>query len=369
MAVFATHATGYWLGYTGIRLTIPLLGIDAVDFFQYGYLGVPLFFLLSGYLLTWTEESRVRKGAHSIRAYATRRALRLIPAYWVSILVVVIVWPTHPSVLDVITQGLFLVGFNPYSLTFQGTFHPLDHVAWSLTAEVVFYFCLPFIVTKLPRLSQRLVLFVVLMLISLIVRVYISQNIEDLSQVGPGGFTMFDYLYFLPIIHLYLFIAGVLLRTLTERSQAPTLLHRRRQVLPTAMLVGSVLFLTSFPYWGMAPTAVLKSPAAMLPEIAVIAFFASAILNTPGLRRVLNWKPLIFVGTISYSIFLLHVTVIMTFYRSPISEFLLQSASQGVLSVYATFGAATLTILTLTCGIAYASYCYIERPFFSYKPR
>jgi peptidoglycan/LPS O-acetylase OafA/YrhL len=97
-----THTLGGWFTATS-SLYLPLLGVNVVDLLLFGYLAVPMFFLLSGYLLTWTEEGRRRRGSYSILNYAKRRALRIVPAYYLAITVVILVTgligvdPPHPS--------------------------------------------------------------------------------------------------------------------------------------------------------------------------------------------------------------------------------------------------------------------------------
>ncbi len=91
-AVVACHVTARWSNNNlGGPLTVPFVGVDALEVLCFGSYGVSLFFLLSGYLLAWTEGGRVDKARasgrrYSLRSYAARRALRLVPAYYVSIL-------------------------------------------------------------------------------------------------------------------------------------------------------------------------------------------------------------------------------------------------------------------------------------------
>lgn len=49
---------------------------------------------------------------------------------------------------------------------------------------------------------------------------------------------------------------------------------------------------------------------AMVAEALVILLFVAVLLGSPALKPVMNWRPLVFFGKISYSVFLLHTTVL-----------------------------------------------------------
>ncbi len=366
LMVFISHSTGYWMRYTGRPLTVPLLNVNVAETFQYGYLGVSLFFLLSGYLLTWTEGQRLRTGAYTLRSYAVRRFLRLVPANWFALVVVIIVWPTSPSIFDVLTQAFFLTGVSPYSLYQQGELLVLDRVTWSLTAEVVFYLMLPLIVLKLRRYAQRLTLLGILVAISLAVRLYIVQNAAEFTLLQPSGFSMFGYLYFLPVIHLYLFLVGALIRPIVEHVKENNL---NVQPLAFILLSGSLLFFIAFPYLGMTQGVARQGPAGMLGDMAVIALFLAALLGTPILRGVLKWKPLVFVGTISYSMFLLHKTVLVVVYGFIGKDANRWAASSNWFEVWFLFAVVTVFMLVVSVFIAALSYRFVEMPFLKYKPK
>src|SRR5438270_3362717 len=140
LGVVICHISGTWTLYAKAPLLIPFLNVDATQFLNFGQWGVSLFFLLSGYLLAWTEQKRARNGTYSIRGYALRRVLRLVPAYYAVILLIILTSPRHISVSDILWHASFLHALNPHTAA------SIDPVFWSLTPEVIFYCLLPFII-------------------------------------------------------------------------------------------------------------------------------------------------------------------------------------------------------------------------------
>ena len=108
--------------------------------------GVPVFFMLSAYLL-YQPFVRARLDARkpSIRAYAWRRALRIVPGYWVALLVAVVVLGTG-GVLTLKGIPTYFGFLQSYDTDTAGGGLP---VAWTLCIEVAFYVFLP--LWALPR--------------------------------------------------------------------------------------------------------------------------------------------------------------------------------------------------------------------------
>jgi peptidoglycan/LPS O-acetylase OafA/YrhL len=375
LCVVMFHTAGYWTS-TGVTLTTPRLGMDVVmNLLFFGTYGVSLFFLLSGYLLTWTEEKRARSGIYTLRSYTLRRTLRIVPAYYVAIAIVVVLWPLNASAIDVLMHASFLHSFTPQTNV------SLDAVWWSLTPEVVFYCLLPLIILKLPRVSQRLALFGVFALISLALRLYAYETEIVPDPTTPPSFS-FSYVLGIATSFLYIFLAGVLLRMLVEYlNSRPESRLRLWLAWPATILflIGSVS-IVALAHQGMKHPILAAAqgevpwllPALGLPfELIVIAFFAAGVLGSPLLRTVLKWRPLAFTGRISYSMFLLHHTVLVmvaTPYLVPTLRDWLANQN-SLLAVWAAFSGYVLVILTIAFTISYLSYRYIEIPFLSYKPK
>jgi peptidoglycan/LPS O-acetylase OafA/YrhL len=262
-----------------------------------------------------------------------------------------------------------------HALTPQ-TMASLDPVWWSLTPTVVFYCLFPFILLKLPWVSQRLVLFGVFALISLVTRLYpyIVQIIPD-----PPSFFLYVLDMAQAYVFIYIFLAGVLLRMLVEylNSRPASQLRLRLARLATAFFLIGAVSIVALLYLGMKHPIIAAAqgqtpwPLAYTTiELIVIAFFASAMLGSPLLRVVPKWRFLAFTGVISYSLFLLHNTVLVMvatpYFLPAVRDWLV---GRGSLAVWATFSGYTLVTLAIAFTLSYLGYRYIESPFLSYKPK
>lgn len=377
--VVVLHLCGTWQRSIG-PLAIPVLGTDFLGMLRSVAMGgVPLFFLLSGYLLTWTEGKRAKRGNYSLRSYALRRVLRIVPAYYVALLVAFLVVSLllgyyKISLTDMLVHLAFLHSLTP---AFAQTIYA---PAWSLTPEVVFYCLLPLVILKLPLLWQRLVLFVVLYLIGLYFRVLSLQAWDPDRPFVYGQMDPYIFYSSLPFALLYLFLAGMLLRMMVERLNA-------RTASPLQPYIAVILFLSSLvavviakpelgflsflnPYLVSLGQPTIYIPRLLVQDLAVIGFFASALLGAPILRRLLKWRLLGFIGLISYSMFVFHQTLVLL-----VDAYFLKG--EGVkdwigrdsVIMWASFSFYFLFMFVVIGVVSYLGYRYIESPFLRIKPK
>lgn len=359
--VVFTHLATFWLWGTRETMNLPLADASLLDLLLMGYLGVPLFFLLSGYLLTWTEEKRARRGTYSTLSYVKRRALRLVPAYYAATALVVLLWPTSPSLGDVALVLTFLHGFKPSFPV------GLDPAVWSLTPEIVFYAILPLLVLKFRGLRQRLAIFGILFALSLGTRLLMANGAFDaLPLVGDA--MKGNRMYFYPTTLLYLFLAGVLLRMMVERIDDGRWRAGWRSHASSAAAMVSVATVALLPYLFIRE-GLPRSPLALVAEGMVVLFFMSALLGSPVLKPLLAWRPLTFVGEISYSLFLLHMTVIFLSARYLLFNLRPWFPEQSDPVVWAAFAGYAVAVLAVAIPLSYLSYRYIESPFLRRKPK
>lgn len=130
-------------GLRGIAVLLVVLVHCKVPGFAGGFLGVDVFFVLSGYLITSILLAEHRAGAIDLRRFYWRRALRLYPALLLMLTVYLIVapilWPGKPHWRDALLAGFYL---SDYSYAFIQAPHYLSHT-WSLAVEEHFYMLWP----------------------------------------------------------------------------------------------------------------------------------------------------------------------------------------------------------------------------------
>ena len=139
MLVVLTHAAYL----TGFTVTGGLLGRLAGR----GDYGVAIFFALSGFLLHHRLLVETRSGSTDVRGYLLRRAARVLPAYWLTLAVVVVA--TRPPLVAAVSQALAVQTYVP------GTDLPPFSQSWSIPTELSFYVVLPLLVLGLERVRRR----------------------------------------------------------------------------------------------------------------------------------------------------------------------------------------------------------------------
>ena len=171
--------------------------------------GVPLFFAISGFLLyrPWVKAKLAGAPAPETRVYALRRALRILPAYWVALVIISLVlgrdgvfaWPGG------LVYGVLGQAYD------AGRFTGGIGQAWTLTVEVAFYVALPFLALlarRLPGLRGEVLLLCGLVALSLAWRVAVVTAVE------PTDSAYFPLLVALPA-ELDYFAAGMALAVLS----------------------------------------------------------------------------------------------------------------------------------------------------------
>lgn len=258
-----------------------------------GHHGVTLFFAISGFLITTLLlRERQRTGNIDLKAFYTRRTLRIFPLYYA----VIALYVALVFLLERNSQvGREFFNNLPFFLTYTSNwFVPLEgrvifYFAWSLASEEQFYLVWPGI-QKFFRLKYA---------ISLVTLLVVCVST---AQWITAGYSRFDKSFALTVLtSVPLAIClGVLLAHALHCKRGFSAL--RYFLGPRASsLVWMLVFLFVL-NWRSAPTIVVHAVAVMLVGACIFR-------EDHALASVLKLRPLAYVGTVSYGVYLLHMLV------------------------------------------------------------
>lgn len=290
------------------RMTLDLSGwtLDFTPFFSIGWAGVQIFFVLSGFLLAlpyvvW----RVGCGARpATLPYLVRRCVRVLPAYYLQLAVLLGLawnlegrWPLA-GIGNALSYLAMLLLPDPWGVLL------LNDVWWTLPIEFSFYLALPLLAPLLHRRQLWLLLALALGAMLLWRGLTIALWAAELP---PG--TRFHLGYQLPG-SLDSFGLGMAAAVVFRCGLADWLAAAapRRELLAAAgmALAGALLYWMHFgyrAYWTLAPITFLWTPLFCL---AIAAVVLGAAGGSAMLRGLLANRPMLYLGTVSYGIYLWH---------------------------------------------------------------
>lgn len=300
--VLATHAA-----YTTGKYTHGYLGVV----YSRLEIGVPIFFVLSGFLLfgPWVRAAVADTAAPSLSRYARHRVRRIMPAYVVTVLAAYLIYhfreagPNPGHSVNGLLRNLTLTQIYTDSYLYSHLHQGLTQM-WSLAVEVAFYLVLPGLAYLLLVLLCRRRWRPGLLLVGLAGLALISPAWMVLvheTEILPDGASLW-----LPG-YLAWFIGGMMLTVLAAM--------RVRSYWFIAIPLATVCFFIAATPIAGEPTT---SPTGLAQAVVKIAFYAviATLVVAPlalGDRgcytRLLASRPMVWLGEISYEIFLVHLIV------------------------------------------------------------
>jgi peptidoglycan/LPS O-acetylase OafA/YrhL len=309
-------------------------------------IGVAIFFVLSGFLLTrpWAAAA---DAAPSVRRYAVHRVARILPAYWVALLAVALTTARGAGAGPLVSNALLLQ-------TYTDSLLPGFTQTWSLVAEVAFYAVLPFLAPWVRARGRARVSAVRLALLSVV-------GLAWVALVAGGAITWPWASTWLPG-HLLWFAVGMGLALLEGAPRASTRAARAVRDLAAAPTTVVVLALAAF--WlvstslggpiDLGPTTAWQAVAkeTLYGIVGGLVVLAAAFAPSDGswVRR-LGGRTGLWAGRLSYAVFLWHLVVVV-----------------GVMDVLGLhdFSGGFVVVTSLTglgsVAVALASWVVVEHP-------
>ena len=332
--------TGYRPDIDGLRaiavLAVVLYHFD-VPGLSGGFIGVDVFFVISGFLiggLLWAEVTET--GRVALSRFYLRRFRRLAPAFFVMILLVSVAAWVWFLPFELREFGKSLVAATVYLSNVQffreagyfdiGADEKLLLHTWSLAVEEQFYVFLPIFMLLLARIRSMLVpLLAGMTAVSLIACIWLTPSNPTAT-------------FFLFPFRAWELLTGVLLAIWGQSKHSRWAFHPMLSWVGLALILWGVVMIkagTSFPGWQV-----------MIPVLGTLLLLANGLNENP-VNNVLRSAPMVFVGLISYSLYLWHWPVAV------LSKYIRESYG----SSFETLGWIGLSVI-----LAVLSWRFVERP-------
>lgn len=306
-------------------------------FSKAGWMGVSFFFVLSGFILTWTWRPQSRA------TFWRRRAAKIFPSHivmWALAMVLYAAWTTPwPSAL----LNLFLLhSWSPV----HDTYISVNPPSWSLCSELLFYLLFPFIIPVVQRLREvHLWPVVGLLVAGMVLAELVVQFAVPSYPRTPEGFPIsslqFWLCYNFPPMRLFEFVIGMVVARIIAAGRWP----RVRPALAVGALAAAYLVDLRAPFL-FSLTVVL-----IVPLLFVVGSFAQAdVAGRTGLMAtpLFQW-----LGNVSFGFYMAQY-VLMHSVRTKVMHGQLYSTPVAIMVLIAFFFA------TLFAG--WLLYTFVERP-------
>jgi peptidoglycan/LPS O-acetylase OafA/YrhL len=301
-----------------------------------GYLGVSFFFVLSGFVLTWSAVPGER-----MRAFWRRRVLKIFPNHLVVFAFAMVLFAAAITPAAAWLPNVFLLhSFSPAGEVYVSVNPP----AWTLCSELLFYLLFPLLIKPVRRIAaNRLWLWAAVLVAGMVAVQVVNLTLipeTPKSPITPVSVTQFWFGYIFPVPRLFEFGLGMILARLVLAGRVPRI---PLWLAVASVPVGYAAALAAPFVWGFVV-------ASIVPVSLVILAYATA--DVAGRPTGLHGPKAGWLGEVSFGFYI--VQGVMVFYVRTLLPPEPFGTPVAILVTLALF------VVTLLAG--WALYALVERP-------
>lgn len=306
------------------------------NIFQNGYLGVELFFVISGLVLSIPFANHyINQGKKiSLKKYYSRRFTRLEPPYFLVMILLFLFKINTGTSANVLFPHLLASLFYSHNIIYPDTLPLINSVAWSLEIEIQFYLITPLLahIFMLPARLRRLILLFIIIAMPI---VQFHFKIETLSS--------FQFIQY--------FLAGFFIGDIYVCFNKKEIKSSKKKLLEWgSFLLGLVVFASIL----IIPSSRQSLNYTLFITPAIILFYLIILFN-PTWKKIFSTKWISVIGGMCYSIYLIHLTII------PLAgRFTLEIGKDLSYPIYFLIQACILCFTILLISTVF--YYFIEKP-------
>lgn len=258
--------------------------------FNYGYIGVDLFFMISGFVIMLSTEKD-----SSVRSFIVKRLFRLYPVYLVCLLLCALIF-TKPIDINYL-KSLFFINLN-YEKSAPWFGYSVISTAWTLTYEIIFY-CIFSIAMKISWKHRHYISSAIIISSVLILGLVYNHeiNVSGYATLNDPGAPWILKLFASPM--LLEFIAGMVIYQIYSYAKN----HDLKMISTPLLLVSSFAFLFFYMSGYNGGHGLLNCGIYAFMLLLSLSVFETT--RQIKFNKVLDWM-----GDISYSLYLIHTIVI-----------------------------------------------------------
>ncbi|MEU3529649.1 acyltransferase [Streptomyces sp. NPDC038707] len=315
---------------------------DVVDlyhdlFITAGHVGVSFFFILSGFVLTWSARKK-----DSFGRYLRRRVVKLYPNHVVTFVAALLLVATTTELHQAVPNLLMVQSWFPvYDILFS-----VNPPSWSLACEALFYLSFPLLLRWANKIPVKALWgWAVGVMAAVIGAAVLAQTVFTDSPAMPDGQPLglyqFWFVYALPPVRALDFFLGILMARIVMNGK-----WIRVGVLPAA-----ALFLAGYALASQLPYVYGLNAATIVPIALLVP--AAAVADIEGTATGLRGRFAVWLGEISYAFYLVHA-IVLIWCRARLGNPQGWSTPVGLALLLAGLVASVL--------VAWALYALVERP-------